>query len=173
MNIRSMPNTESAFIMKSSRVFAILFVIAALLSLVPNLVKAQPNGENGGNLGIGVMLGEPTGVSVKSWNNSRSAFDIGAAWSLGTEEALHMHADYLLHSYFKEVDSERLAFYYGIGGRVIFADEPSVGVRVPIGLNYIFQNIPFDFFVEAAPIFDFTPDAEFAGNGAVGIRYYL
>jgi hypothetical protein len=37
----------------------------------------------------------------------------------------------------------------------------------------VFENVPFDLFLEAAPILDLTPDVELAGNGAVGIRYYL
>lgn len=153
----------------------IAFIFIVLLYLLnPNGIKAQANNDNSGNFGIGVMLGEPTGISIKSWNNERSAFDIGAAWSLsGRNEAIHMHADYLMHSWFSDINSGRLAFYYGIGGRIIFASSASAGVRVPLGLNYIFQGIPFDLFVEAVPIFDVTPDTEFAGNGAIGIRYYF
>jgi len=42
------------------------------------------------------MLGEPTGVSIKSWFNRQSAFDIRAAWSLsGRNKAVHLHTDYL------------------------------------------------------------------------------
>lgn len=140
--------------------------------MAPGPATAQASSDNRGNFGIGIMLGEPTGVSVKAWNSSRSAFDIGAAWSLtGREEALHLHSDYLLHSWFN--NAEDLAFYYGIGGRVIFADDATAGIRLPLGLNFIFQTIPFDLFVEAVPILDLTPDTELAGNGAVGIRYYF
>ncbi len=144
-----------------------------LITFNPELLKGQTDGD-GGNLGIGIMVGEPTGVSVKTWNSGRSAFGIGAAWSLsGRNEALHLHADYLLHSWFTEMNEERLAFYYGIGGRIIFAGDPTAGVRIPFGLNYVFAGIPFDIFVEAVPILDLTPEIEFAGNGAVGIRYYF
>lgn len=131
--------------------------------------KAQVSGND---FGLGVMLGEPTGVSVKVWTTNQSAFDIGAAWSLsGSREALHLHADLLWHFWFP--DTENVAFYYGIGGRVIFTDDAHAGVRVPLGLTYVFEEIPFDLFVEAVPIFDLAPDTEFAGNGAVGVRYYF
>jgi hypothetical protein len=154
------------------KVLILILAIGMLVSLKPDSAKAQAKNEEGGNFGVGVMFGEPTGVSIKLWRSERSAFDIGAAWSLaGRTEALHLHADYLLHSWFE--DEENLAFYYGIGGRVIFADDPTAGVRIPVGLNYVFQKIPFDIFIEAAPILDITPDVELAGNGAVGIRYYF
>lgn len=141
---------------------------------MPDEAFAQADSDTGGNFGIGVMLGEPTGVSVKSWNNSRSAFGLGAAWSLsGSNEAVHLHADYLLHTWFTGVDRGRLAFYYGIGARVIFSDDAEAGIRVPLGLDYIFEDAPLDLFVEAVPILNLTPDTDFAGNGAVGIRYYF
>lgn len=158
--------------MKLSGIFASLFILGTLIALQPDPARAQEAIDTNGNFGIGVMVGEPTGISVKNWLSGSSAFDVGAAWSLGNRnEAIHLHADYLMHSWF--ADAEGLAFYYGIGGRVIFADDPTAGIRVPIGLNYVFTEVPFDLFVEAVPILDLTPDFEFAGNGAVGVRYYF
>jgi len=152
---------------------AIAFIIT-LIGLKPDTSRAQTSSGAGGNFGIGVMVGEPTGVSVKSWTSDRSAFGVGAAWSLsGRNESLHLHLDYLHHSWFSNVDSGRLAFYYGIGGRIIFADDPEVGIRVPLGLNYIIGGVPLDLFVEAVPILDLTPDTNLSGNGAFGIRYYF
>ena len=154
-----------------------LFVTAGLiifinLTMLPASTSAQANVDGTRNLGLGLMLGEPTGVSVKSWLGTKSAFDIGAAWSLsGRNEALHLHADYLYHRWLK--NREALAFYYGMGGRVIFSDNAVAGVRVPFGLTYVLNGIPFDLFVEAAPIIDISPEVEFAGNGAFGVRYYF
>jgi hypothetical protein len=155
--------------MRSSRIGLLIFLIGMWLILNPDAAKAQANN---GDFGIGVLLGEPTGASVKSWLSDKTAFDVGVAWSLaGRNEALHLNSDFLLHSWFEQND--QLAFYYGLGGRIIFADDAQAGVRVPLGLNYVFESIPFDLFLEAVPILDLTPEIEFAGNGAVGIRYYI
>lgn len=160
--------------MKTSNKTLFFLIICALTGLQIETVNAQADSGNGGNFGVGVMLGEPSGLSIKNWNGEITAFNIGAAWSLsGRNEAIHLHADFLIHSWFSGMDRRKLAFYYGFGGRVIFADDPTIGIRVPLGLNYVFENIPFDIFVEAVPIFDVAPDTEFAGNGAVGIRYYF
>ena len=40
---------------------------------------AQANEDNNHNFGLGLMIGEPSGVTIKSWFNRQSAFDIGAA----------------------------------------------------------------------------------------------
>lgn len=158
--------------MQSSKTLFILILTCIFIGVELNTAQAQTAINNSGKFGIGAMLGEPTGVSVKSWLSNNTAFDVGAAWSLaGRNEALHMHSDFLLHSWFER--NEQQAFYYGLGGRIIFADDAQAGVRVPIGLNYVFETIPFDLFIEAVPILDLTPEVEFAGNGAVGIRYYI
>ncbi|MEX0609465.1 MAG: hypothetical protein WD016_13400 [Balneolaceae bacterium] len=159
--------------MNLSKLFTFLILTGAVISFTPQTAAAQANGD-GGNFGVGAMLGEPTGVSIKSWNNNRSAFALGAAWSLSrANEAVHLHADYLLHTWFNGVERGELAFYYGLGARIIFSDNAQAGVRIPFGLNYVFDEAPLDLFVEAVPILNLTPDTDFAGNGALGIRYYF
>lgn len=159
--------------MKPIKLLSVLFLMSGLLLLINPKANAQANG-NGGNLGIGAMLGEPTGISIKLWNNSRNAFDVGVAWSFGNNDALHLHGDYLLHTWFNDIDQGALAFYYGIGGRLVLSDpDAELGVRVPFGLNYIVPDSRIDLFVEAVPILNLAPDTDFDGNGAVGIRYYF
>lgn len=149
-------------------------ICALIYMLAPQAAQAQAYTGNGGNFGIGIMVGEPTGVSVKTWMSANSAIGLGAAWSLaGSNEAVHLHADYLQHSWFSNVDNGQLAFYFGLGGRIIFASDAEAGIRIPLGLNYVFESAPFDIFVEAVPILNLTPDTDFAGNGAAGIRYYF
>lgn len=159
--------------MKFSKVLTLLIIITGVYMVKPVQVQAQVNG-GGGKLGVGVLLGEPTGISVKKWNNQRSAFDLGVAWSfVGSNDRIHLHADYLLHSWISDIKKGELAFYYGIGGRMVFSNDPTVGVRIPFGLNYMIEDAPVGLFAEAVPILDLTPATEFNGNGAIGVRYYF
>lgn len=159
--------------MNTTKIFSVLFIITGLLIFTPDKAQAQANGE-GGNLGLGVMLGEPTGISAKIWNSNRNAWDFGAAWSFGRNDAIHLHGDYLLHSWIDDVEEGDLAFYYGIGGRLALSDpDARAGIRVPLGLNYIIPNSQLDIFVEAVPILNLAPETDFDGNGALGIRYYF
>lgn len=160
--------------MRIPKLLALFFFIGFMIKLNPGTTKAQANIDYAGSFGVGVMIGEPTGVTIKYWNNSRSAFVIGAAWSPGRRnESVHLHADFLLHSWFRNGNRKNMAFYYALGGRTIFGDDATAGVRVPIGLNYVFEAVPFDIFVEAVPILDIIPAVDLAGNGAVGVRYYF
>ncbi|MBN1461709.1 MAG: hypothetical protein JXA57_19435 [Armatimonadetes bacterium] len=122
------------------------------------------------------MAGEPTGLSLKIWSGSRTAFDVAAGWSLIESDWIYAHGDYLWHRYDLHLDTPgALPFYFGIGARVLVhdGDDSRVGVRMPLGLNYITSDRRFDFFVEVAPIVDLVPDTGFDVSGGVGARYYF
>lgn len=124
--------------------------------------------------GLGIIIGEPTGLSFKSWTGSRTAIDGALAWSFDKEAAIHLHWDWLWHN-FGAVEAERgdINLYYGIGGRIKFDDDGRAGVRVPLGLGYIFDTAPLDFFLEIVPILDLVPKTDFNLNAAMGMRYYF
>ena len=122
-----------------------------------------------GNFGIGIILGEPTGLSAKLYTGSSTAFDFAAAWSFKGDGNLLIQADYVWHSSL----AKELALYYGIGGRVIFQNDPLVGVRIPIGLDYRFSSAPIDIFVELVPILDLIPSTNFNLGGGIGIRFWF
>jgi hypothetical protein len=145
----------------------LLFVCLALFSV--NILNAQGRGA-----GLGIIVGEPTGFSFKYWTSGTTAFDAALAWSFVDEEAFHIHVDYLLHSFtLITVPEGKLPFYYGIGGRLKTADKAKLGVRVPVGLAYIFQSAPIDIFLEVVPILNFVPKTDFNINAALGARYFF
>ncbi|MFO7800450.1 hypothetical protein [Rhodohalobacter sp.] len=124
------------------------------------------------NTELGVILGEPTGISFKAWQSDRTAFDAGVAWSFGDNGSVHLHADYLRHNWL-DVESGSLAFYYGLGGRVKFADDSKVGARIPVGLQYLFPDNRLSMFFEVAPTFDLIPETSFGVNGGIGVRIFI
>lgn len=124
-------------------------------------------------IGIGVILGNPTGLSAKMWTSERTAVDGAAAWSFLGEGYIHAHADLLIHSYAIEVSQGALPLYFGLGGRVRLGNDTRIGIRIPLGISYQFEEVPFDAFFEIAPILDLLPETDFDVNGAIGLRYYL
>ena len=145
-----------------------------LLCIIPFFVFAADLWGPSGGFGAGIMLGEPTGISLKSWLTKNNAWDAGIAWGMGKDGALHLHGDYLWHKYdFIKVEKGRLPLYYGVGARVLFADDARIGIRGVIGLDYIFARTPLDIFLEIAPVFDIVPGTDLSVNGALGIRYFF
>ena len=125
------------------------------------------------SFGLGIILGEPTGLSAKLWASSANAFDFGAAWSFKGSGHMLLQADYVWHSGLSKTSSGKFALYYGIGGRIIFSNDPTVGARIPIGLDYIFSSTPIDIFAEVVPILDLIPSTDFEVNGGIGIRFWF
>jgi hypothetical protein len=147
---------------------SIIFVVL-LTFLVCSVAEAQDRG-----FGLGIILGEPTGISAKLWTGCTTAFDGAVAWSFEKESSMHLHGDLLFHNFNRcKVENGKLLLYCGIGGRLKFEDDSKVGVRVPLGINYLFENSPLDFFLEIVPILDLAPKTDFSLNGAIGIRYFF
>ncbi len=133
------------------------------------LLSAQSKG-----FGIGVMFGEPTGVSAKYWLSSSNSINMGAAWSFKGDGALLLQADYAFHEFdLIKVSKGKLPVYFGIGGRVFLSDDITIGARVPLGINYMFANSPIDIFFEIVPILNIIPSTDFEVNGGIGLRYFL
>ena len=145
------------------RIFLIFFFI------LTSFAFSQSSG-----FGIGIIIGEPTGISLKNWTSQNLALDAGVAWAFGRKGALHIHADYLIHEFeMIETKHGQLPVYYGIGGRVLLASDFRVGVRGVIGLSYLLEEIPLDVFLEIVPIFDLVPRTDLSFNAGIGLRYFL
>ena len=151
----------------------IYFIGGSLLIAV--LLTQPASAQRTGAFGIGAMIGGPSGLSLKKWTSNTTAVDGGAAWSIGKDPGLQLHADYLLHrSDFEGLIDDRSFAYYGIGGRIKWGDEDSrVGVRIPLGVAYHFPDAPLDAFIEVVPVFDLVPESQLVLNLSIGMRYYF
>jgi uncharacterized protein (DUF433 family) len=127
-----------------------------------------------GEFDIGIAAISPNGFTAKYWTSDTTAFDIFGEWSFNSNEYL-MHADILVHDFNKiQLEDMRIAFYYGGGVRVKFADNSDdslVGVRIPFGLDYFLNELPIEFYGELAPRVNVYPDTHFGMDVIVGIRY--
>jgi hypothetical protein len=158
-------------------------VCAALLVL---LALQQSAGQDR-RFGLGVMVGEPTGISAKLWTSPVNAFDFGLGWSFGGDRIgaykgvydgasrVHFHMDYLWHAFDAIHSSERFPLYYGIGGRINTGAgyDGSVAVRGVFGIAWLPHNTPVDIFLELVPSLQLTSSTGFALDAALGARYYF
>ena len=149
--------------------FNSLLILAFFASLT--LVQAQPKGRY---FGAGIVLGEPTGLNAKFWLNSSNAVDVSVAWSVGKHDALHLDADYLFHNYnLIPVTSGKLPVFFGPGAKVVLDNDPRIGIRFPVGVNYFLPGMPMDLFFELAPAMNLLPKTNFEPDFGIGTRYYF
>ena len=146
------------------------FVILIFLGVVlPGCVLAQEK-----DFGVGVILGEPAGVSLKKWLGEKTALDGALAWSFAKNGAFHLHADYLVHDFsLIRIKKGKLPIYYGIGARIKSDKDFTVSVRLPIGISYLFEKAPIDIFFEVALLLDIIPGSKIWLNYGIGFRYYF
>ncbi|MBM3332612.1 hypothetical protein FJY68_12335 [candidate division WOR-3 bacterium] len=151
-----------------------LRLVLAVAAFFVATATALPTGA--GRLGVGLMAGEPSGLSAKAWLGPSSALDAGLGWGSWWDEGhLYFHADFLYHLKSLVPDSEfgSLPPYFGIGGRVKLADETRIGARIPFGVTMLFEDVPIDLFLEAVPVVNLIPRLSGDWNSSIGFRYYF
>lgn len=125
--------------------------------------------------GLGIILGEPTGISAKYWTGSTTALDFGLGYSFEKNSRVHLHGDYLFHVNNLFQTTENIALYYGPGARLRLVDvgDSRLGFRFDVGLVWIPKNAPIDVFIEVAPLLDIIPETDFSVNGGIGLRFFF
>ena len=149
----------------------LVFILSLSILIIAAIGHASAQSRNS-NTELGIILGEPTGISLKAWQSDNIAFDAGLAWSFGDNGSIHLHGDYLRHKWL-DVESGSLALYYGLGARLQLADDPRLGARIPVGLQYNIPDTRLTTFFEVAPLLDLIPETTFDVNGGLGLRIYL
>jgi len=144
-------------------------ILIAFVTLFSVGVFAQDSG-----LGLGIIFGEPTGLSAKMWTSERTAIDAAVAWSFVGSGWLHIHADFLMHNFdLINVSEGSLPVYFGVGAYIGLSSDLGLGARVPVGLAYHFEGTPVEVFFELAPGLALLPEIKFYMGGGIGARYYF
>jgi hypothetical protein len=147
--------------------------------------------------GLGLEVGEPTGLNGKYFLSGSGAIDFGVGWIYRHyyyDDGLHLYLDYLWHpTTLASSPTLELPFYIGVGLRYWdfeYCDEPepycydgsAIGIRVPFGLSLDFNSAPVDIFIQVIPVLDFLSDdyydryddrTHLGVDVSAGIRYWF
>jgi hypothetical protein len=157
--------------------FAILLVLST-----PVWADMPDRGEQTGNIGVGVILGEPTGITAKLYLKDDQAIQgaVGAALIGG---GFHLSADYVFHPFIlQDKDSFVMPVYLGPGVRLLDYTQGrqdsyfAIGARGVAGLLFDFKKVPLDAFVEVAAVFEYGSSGHGGAvrlNAGAGVRYYF
>lgn len=128
--------------------------------------------EAGRELGLGIVLGEPSGVLGQFFMSRSSLLDVTVAWSL--DDWFMVAGDYQVYNNLADAPPEWL-WYYGIGGYLAFPENEDgiIGARVPLGISYSFPRSIVDVWVEVDPALQIIPDTEAELQGGLGITFWL
>lgn len=151
-------------------------------------LDTQAQGPKGKSFGIGIILGEPTGISAKYWLSNKNALDFAIGGSYFG--APRLQVDYIWNT--DAFSSSVVKVYAGPGlgigfgrennglwlkgskGTWFYRDNDNVGIslRAIVGVTVVPTNSPLELFLEIGPNIGIVPGFGSAVDAAIGIRYY-
>jgi len=172
------------------------FVTVAILGMS---WTASATAQGAGPFGLGLILGEPSGLTGKYWLDGAQGVQAHLAFSLDEHDRGRDYfiviADYLYHIdvFNMKSSSVDLPIYVGIGGKIsILTDnddycndrfhdnrycdddnDVGLGVRIPVGLDLLLRKAPLEFFLEIVPGLRIFPSTDGDIDGGLGARYYF
>lgn len=175
-----------------SKVFgSVIPALALALGLALSPLSAQA--AKGGPFGLGIILGEPTGITAK-YNMDRT-YAVDGGISFNFDQWFMLYADYLHH--WPGVMGSQNAFvanltpYVGFGGLIVMSNrdeyetrkyryytstsssKTAVGFRIPLGLEWRAPTFPLGVFLELVPGMTIIPGTSGFFQGGIGARFYF
>lgn len=155
--------------MKSIRVLLFLSIAAVSTS-----AHAQEN-----NTAVGAYL---SGLTAKFTISESSAIRTDLGLTLIDITQINFTANYIMFKTENQlsVDSGTLTPYYAPGIRLSYVDsggnvdgDVSYGIEFPIGVEYGFEEAPFEVFIDMGPYLNINPSQIFGFTGSIGFRHQL
>lgn len=158
--------------------------IRLILLCVSLSVASAYAADRGGPLGLGVVIGEPTGVSAAYRLADSQSLQGLLAWKLTSPGGVLVAADYLFH--FDDllvIQKVHIPLYVGAGLKVAFLtgsdrfkDSDStfgLGLRIPLGVRWEFKRLPVEAFLEFVPGMLILPGTIPDFGAGIGARWYF
>ena len=147
--------------------------IAAFLLIaffIASPADAQPTG---GDVGLGLQIGDPSGITLQFYNPGGTTWDFLAAWDIDDFFFLNVHA-----LYYRDLgDDPRLHLFYGPGAFVGFRDRGSrdddvvLGISGTVGLGFMIEE--FQIFGSVTPRLSIVPGTNGNVGAGIGVRYWF
>lgn len=127
---------------------------------------------------VGVVLGDPTGLSGRLGLDGNYSLNGALAYAAGGRSGVYVHGTYIRDKArtFAIENSGPIEMYYGLGLRVIAIDSGKydgdvlVGPRAPLGLAYNINNPNLEIFGELSVALDLVPRTDVDLDVGVGVR---
>ena len=133
------------------------------------------------NFGIGVIAGDPDGITAKYMLKNDRTFDFDLAWKTSGDDEYQSYGDYLFNKFGPiKVPEGKLLLHFGGGDRFITYSEDDdkniddeLGFSLPVGIEYVFWKSQLGAFLELVPVLCLTPDREFGLGSGIGISFFF
>ena len=162
-------------------------ILAALVGLVVFCGSSQAFAQQAeSGFGLGLILGDPTGLSLKGWTTGNMAIDGAIGFDIidDDDQDFRGHFTVLWHFPLASMQRANMLLYTGPGAAIAIwdryrgrdrrdDDEFWLGARGSVGLDFTFLNPPLDVFIELALVLWLIDDVDVDWDGAAGLRYWF
>ena len=163
-------------------------LVFACVVLAGGVARAQFASDKG--MSVGVILGDPLGVTMKYRLSAENAVDVGFGPDYFGSPRLQIDYVWEFRAFPSNVvrayAGPGLAVAFAKGIRIFFSREPHLesfaniednkfgfGARAIFGLDISRKHSPLEYFIEAGPLVAFNHIFDLDLDGAVGLRYNL
>jgi hypothetical protein len=146
-------------------------------------VVVAASGAARADVGLGVFVGEPTGLDLKIGLARRSALDLVLGWDSVFHDGRdhYAHVTYLATLAVGRGSSVLVPVRLGIGGAIYddgsFDNGTNLAVRAPLEIGFQFRRAPVEIYAEVALKLTFIDqnnnDPTIDVDGGVGFRVYF
>jgi hypothetical protein len=141
-------------------------ILAAVAVGAPGKARAD--------VGLGLFVGEPTGLDLKLDLQRRSALDLVLGFSTFRDgRADYGHLTYLLTPVIGHGRSVWVPLRLGIGVAVFDTTNTNVAVRAPLEIGLMFRSAPLELYGEIALFVPFVRNVDAELQGGIGLRFYF
>lgn len=131
--------------------------------------------------GLGLVIGEPTGITAKYYLSPKHALDatVGrSAYDRNRNDRIWLSLVYLWHpSVLHNDPAFELGWHFGVGGFISDrndVDDVTIGARVPVGLDFTLEEVPLQFFLDLSADVELLPNTLDISLGlGLGGRYFF
>jgi hypothetical protein len=165
--------------MKRNLLFPIwvVLVVAALLGTTARPARAE--------VGVGLFVGQPTGLDVKLDLQRKTALDFVIGWNDFDDDRGrdgYAHLTFLVNLANVRGRSVLVPFRLGVGGAVFddnrdFGDDINIAVRAPFEVGIRFRRTPLEIYGELALVVVLIDENDnhddIDADGGIGLRVYF
>ena len=152
------------------------FLVAATVLMTASAALPADSAAQDSGFGLGLVVGDPTGVSLKGFLSDRIALDGAVGFGFLGGDHLYAHADFLWNQPLRQFERASMLLHFGVGPKLGLAlgdDALWLGARAPVGLTFGFERVPVDVFVEVAAGLWIVPATDFDLDAAAGARWFF
>ncbi len=152
------------------------FVIATGALTMPAHAQVQLGPAPDATFGVGGQIGDPSGVSLKFYEQPGIAWDLLLAFDLSSDSDFVFFNAHRVWE--RPIEGTPLRYYYGPGGFVGFDDGPGdddddvvLGGSFTLGLTLFIERV--EIFANLTPRLRLLPATDGGFGGGLGLRYYF